>query len=98
MGVKNPRVYTKDFKIEAVALIRETGSLTAVSKRLGVPVPTLHTWKKQFGTRGQEAFPGRGKLPASDAETEALRKENQQLKRDIEILKKAAAYFSSLQR
>jgi len=46
---------------------------------------------------GADAFRGRGKRAALEAEISRLKKENQDLRLEQEILKKAAAYFAKNQ-
>jgi transposase len=52
---------------------------------------TIHGWQKQAGKHKDDAFPGKGYLHAPDAEMAKLRKENAELKMELEILKKATA-------
>jgi transposase-like protein len=91
------RVFTKEFKEEAVALARTSGrSLTDISSDLGIDVNMLCRWKREYETAAREgyikAFPGRGN--ARDEELVKLRKENADLKESNEILKKAMAIFT----
>jgi len=91
------RIFTKEFKEEAVALANSSGrTLTDISNSLGVDVNTLCRWKREAGsgTLGGKlkVFPGRGN--ARDEELARLRKENADLKESNEILKKAAVIFA----
>jgi transposase len=91
------RVFTKEFKEEAVTLARTSGrSLTDISRDLGIDVNMLCRWKKESETAVREghikAFPGRGN--ARDEELVRLRKENADLRESNEILKKAMAIFT----
>ena len=91
------RVFTKEFKEEAVVLARTSGrSLTDISGELGISVNMLCRWKRESETAVREkhikAFPGRGK--ARDEELARLRKENADLRESNEILKKATAIFA----
>jgi transposase-like protein len=49
-------------------------------------------WKKQLETHSSKAFPGKGR--EADDETARLKRELAAAKEEIEILKKAAAYFA----
>ena len=54
--------YTKEFKLEAVWLVREPDqSFLQVSKNLGISDSALHRWARELGTQGAVAFPGHGK-------------------------------------
>ena len=87
------RKYTKEFKQEAVRLVREGGVTTAQTSRdLGISDKILQRWKSELGALGEKAFPGNG-LPI-EAELAFLRRENEKLRREREILKKATIFFA----
>ena len=88
------RKYTDDFKREAVRLMETRGERTVadVAESLGVNEGLLHDWKKRFGDVADDVRRERGETP--EDELKRLRRENAQLKRDKEILKKAAAFFA----
>jgi len=44
--------------------------------------------------QGPQAFPGPGKLPAIEEELRRLRADNQRLRAERDILKKATAFFA----
>ena len=93
------RDYSAEFKAEAIRQVQTSGKqVTQLSRELEVPRQLLHTWvreaERKNGKAPEEMFPGRGRRSAADAELDRLRKENAQLKEDIEILKKATAFFA----
>ena len=47
-----------------------------------------------FAANTEQAFPGKGNPPAGDEELRRLRVENQQLRMEREILRKATAFFA----
>lgn len=48
----NKRVFTNEFKQEAVRLMeRGESTIVQIAKDLGVSDSTLHNWRKQFGTK-----------------------------------------------
>jgi transposase len=90
------RRYTEEFKTEAVRLALSTGG-NAAAKRLGIPQSTMTNWVRQ----SREEASGAGttvavKRPVSEVEAEnaRLRRELASTKLDLEIVKKAAAYFA----
>jgi transposase-like protein len=98
MGKKSSerRVYTKEFKAEAVALAEKREKPTSqIAKDLGINEGMLYRWiqaaREAAGT-GTQAFPGHGR--PRDAELARLRKENKSLREANEILKKAAVIFA----
>ncbi len=88
--------YTAEFKREAVRLMTEGGvSVAQVSRDLGVCRSLLGKWKRQLSVEqqtGNRAFPGHGQ-PA-DEELAKLRRENEILRQEREILKKAVSIFA----
>jgi transposase len=92
---KQRRKYAREFKIEAVRLHTEKGATIAqVSKDLGISPHLLCRWKKKFQDDGDLAFPGKGHLKPEEEELRRLRRENEVLRQERDILKKAAAFFA----
>lgn len=89
------RNFTKEFKVEAVRLITEGGqSISKVARDLGIRDTMLGRWKKDWEQDAAVAFPGKGHLKPEEAELRHLRRENERLRMERDILKKAAALFS----
>jgi transposase len=89
------RQFTKEFKVEAVRLVRDRGvSVAQASRDLDVHENLLRKWIKDFETDPRQAFPGQGNMKPEQAEIERLRREVQKLRAERDILKKAAAYFA----
>jgi|SRR5450432_2435810 transposase len=95
------RQYSEEFKVETVRLADSIGG-NAAAKRLGVPQSTVTNWvRNRKGTAQISASPEQAvsppvKRPASELEAEnaRLRRELASTKLDLEIVKKAAAYFA----
>ncbi len=89
------RSFSKEFKIEAVRLITEGGaSVSQVARDLGIRDTIVGRWKKDLVEGREAAFPGKGHVKPEDAEVRRLRRENERLRMERDILKKAAAIFS----
>ena len=89
------RQFTREFKVEAVRLVRERGvSVAQASRDLGVHENVIRKWMRDFEAGPGQAFPGHGTMKPEQAEIERLRREVQKLKAERDILKKAAAYFA----
>lgn len=89
--------YPKEFKLEAVRLMESSDRPTAqIARELGVARNRLYKWKEQLKRKGELAFPGKPGRPPKEQQSAdvTLRQENARLKEEVEILKKAAAYFA----
>ena len=92
------RQYTDEFKVEAVRLAESVGG-NAAAKRLGIPDSSIWNWIR-LSRAGKLREPGTGasavKRSGSELEAEnaRLRRELANAKLDLEIVKKAAAYFA----
>lgn len=83
--------YSKEFKEEAVALVREQGySVPDAAKSLGLASNILYRWKEKYEAQLE------GKVLSEDErdELKQLRKEVKTLRMEKEILKKASAFFA----
>lgn|SRR5690606_31449838 len=94
------RQYTEEFKAEAVRLAATVGGHEA-ARRLGVPVATVGNWSRRgVALAGAGGAPVPGEAPARrpvselEAENSRLRRELAEAKLDVEILRKATAYFA----
>ena len=89
------RKFTREYKLEAVKLIKERGvAVSQASQDLGVHQTVLRSWLKAYGDDPVQAFPGHGQLKPEQAEIARLKREVTKLKAERDILKKAAAYFA----
>lgn len=89
------RVFTKEFKLEAVKLVKERGySRLKACKSLGVAENSMALWVKQFEAGTLMAMPGPLTRTPDQEQVLTLRRENQELRMERDLLKKAAAYFA----
>ncbi len=95
---KTQRTYTKEFKVEAAKLVQTSGkSMSQIARDLGVADSTLHQWCKQLTEQGEQAFPGSGHQTPEVEEIRHLKRENDLLRQERDILKKAIGIFSRSQ-
>ena len=93
MGTR--RQCSREFKFEAVRLVRERDVAVAQAARdLEVHENVLRKWVREAAGDPQHAFPGQGVMKPDQAELERLKKENAKLRMERDLLKKAAAYFA----
>ena len=93
MGKKR-RSFSREFKLEAVKLVKEGGlPVTAAARDLGIAQTSLSRWVRQYDV-------DHGKGPEDVLTTEEkeelrrLRRDNRRLRMEREILKKATAFFA----
>ena len=87
--------YPREFKIDAVKrVIEDRVPQSHVARELGISINTLAGWKRAFLEDPEQSFPGNGKQKPDDAELTRVKRELARAREDIEILKKAAAYFA----
>jgi len=90
--------FTREFKLEAVRLMDEGKKPSAdLARELGIRRNQLYKWKENFDKKGKAAFPGAGRRSGSETQAEEiakLKRELAQSKEEVEILKKAAAFFA----
>ncbi len=92
------RQYTDEFKVEAVRLSESIGGSQA-AKRLGIPDSSLWNWIRlsragKLKTPDGSGVPLKRSVTEVEGENRRLRRELASTKLDLEIVKKAAAYFA----
>ena len=87
------QAYTPQFRELAVKRIQDGMTPGALSKELGVSEQTLRNWAKA-AQAGKLNPPGGKVVTPEQMELSRLRAENIRLQRQVEILKKATAFFA----
>lgn len=89
------RKFSREFKAEAVKLVKESGaSIVEVSRDLGIRPDMLRRWKRQVEQDGGAAFPGSGRLVEHDEEMRRLQRQLRRVMMERDILKKALGIVS----
>jgi len=89
------RKFSREFKLEAVRLVKDRGVAVAQAARdLDLHENVLRKWVRQLAGDPQHVFPGHGQMKPEQQEIDRLRKEVAKLKAERDILKKAAAFFA----
>lgn len=93
--MKEKKKYSKEFKMDAISLVKEQGyTRVEAARSLGVDRQLIGRWLKEEEKSGEESFRGQGKLSAEQLEIRRLKEEVRRLKLEKEILKKAAVFFA----
>jgi transposase len=87
------RQFTPEFKAQAVQRLLESGKpLSEIATELGVSSGQLSQWRnEQLAVGSAEALAAR---KAEQVETQRLKREVKRLEEEVEILRKAAAFFA----
>ena len=90
-----PKVgYTLEFKLEALRRVRGGEPIRQIGRGIGVPEQSIRNWVKAQA-EGKLGSAENGKpITPEQMEISRLRSENARLKIEMEIVKKAAAYFA----
>lgn len=85
------RQFDRNYKLSAVRLLeRSDKPLEQVARGLGITGSMLRRWRSQVGERGAESFSEAGRMERS--EVLRLRRENKDLRRQLEVLKKTLGF------
>lgn len=90
------RQFTSEFKLEIVKMIvDQNASIGKLSKDLSISDNLIRRWVKQYQLE-QTGTVLRGTKPLTSEQQRIreLERENQSLKSDVELLKKASAFFA----
>lgn len=92
--MKQQRRFTKEFEDEAVRLVQTSGRTQwQIAEDLGVGLSTLVRWLGRSRDQAAEAAGGSA-APDMTAELKRLRRENEILRQERDILKRATAFFA----
>jgi transposase len=87
------RLYTREFKLEAVRLAAVDGRPKAqIARQLGIRVNQLRKWRQEFEL--ENLRPNTTSPPVPTDDVEQMRRETARLRIENELLKKAAIYFA----
>lgn len=92
MKIPKP-AFTPEFRDLAVKRVKAGETAGAVAKELGMVEQTLRNWVKA-AAKGKLNGAGSRTVTPEEMELSRLQVENARLKRELEIVKKAAAYFA----
>jgi transposase len=85
--------FSEEYKLEAVLMVLETGiSASQVVKDLGIGRSTLEKWVREYKEKTETKI---GLNINEREELRNLRAENQKLKLERELLKKATIFFAN---
>jgi len=88
--------HTKEFKLEAVRLLKDSGRPGAeVARELGIRRNQLYKWATQLKGKGRtRAFLGSGRRRAAEEELTRVKRQLAEVTQERDILKKAVAFLA----
>jgi transposase len=88
--------FSREFKLEAIRLMDAGDKKPAeLARELGVPRNKLYLWREELKAKDRDTvFPGSGRRRGREAELAVLKRDNERLREENAILKKAARYFA----
>jgi len=93
--MKKNRRFDAEFKKDIVKLYLDGGrSVPSLSAELGIHGNTIYKWIEAYRADPENAFPGTGHMKPEEEELARTKRRVRELEEEVEILKKAAAYFA----
>ena len=87
--------YSKEFKLDAIALVIEQNySQAEASRNLDINPNMLGRWIKEAENDDGQAFRGNGKLTPEQEEIRQLKAQVKRLEMEREVFKKATVFFA----
>jgi transposase-like protein len=88
------RTYTRSFKLQALELAKSgQKSISGIERELGITRGLLHKWKTRMKVDGEQAFPGKGRQKEDEELIRRLKREDEVLSQERDILKSAIDFF-----
>ena len=89
------RTFDREFKVEIAKQVASgKRGARSMAQELGVHENTIHKWVQQYSEDPENAFPGCGHMKPEEEELKRAKRRIHELEQEVEILKKAAAYFA----
>ena len=88
MSKKNQGDYSDDFREQIAKLVISGKPIAAIVKEYGIAKATVHNWARKYKETG--SFRDKDNRSTEETEVLKLRKENKQLRMEVDLLKQAA--------
>jgi len=94
------RKYDRSFKERAVEMSYERDNIKTLASELGITAERIYKWRREYADHGVASFPGHGVERLSDEgrQLKEVQKKLRNAEMELEILKKAIAVFSKIDR
>jgi len=90
------RTYSKEYKLDVIQQSYIRDNINELASELGLRTELIYRWRREYHTNKDTSFPGRGIEGRSveQEEFDRIKKENEDLRMERDILKKAIGIFS----
>lgn len=88
------RTFTQEFKVQAMELAEQMGSINKAAEKLGIKADSIRLWSRTLGRNAGTDSRSVAQAMSESEEIKKLRKQVSELEKTNYILKKAAAFFS----
>jgi len=88
------RAFTQEFKVQAMELAEQMGSINKAAERLGIKSDSIRLWRRKLGRNTGTDSRSVAQAMSEAEEIKKLKKQISDLEKTNYILKKAAAFFS----
>ena len=93
------RKFDPAYKLQICQAVESgTATVPELSRETGINENTLYGWMKRYRDNREKPFVGSGYILPENEEMVRLKRENKDLREEVEILKKAATYFAKHQK
>lgn len=93
---KSRKTHSKEFKLDVIQQSYVRDNIKELATELGLRVELIYRWRSEYEKSESNSFPGQGNMK-QDPEVEELnrlKRENDDLRMERDILKKAIGIFS----
>jgi transposase len=88
------RTFTQEFKVQAMELAEQMGSINKAADKLGIKADSIRLWRRSLGRNLGIDSRSVAQAMSETEEIKKLKKQISELEKTNYILKKAAAFFS----
>jgi len=94
MEKRTRRTFNQEFKVQAIELAEQMGSINKAAEKLGIKSDSIRLWRRKLGRNTGTDSRSVAQVMSEAEEIKKLKKQISDLEKTNYILKKAAAFFS----
>lgn len=94
MKKRSRRTFTQEFKVQAMELAEQMGSINKAAENLGIKADSIRLWRRNLGRHLGNDSRSVAQAMGEAEEIKRLKRQISDLEKTNYILKRAAAFFS----